>query len=1003
MDKWDAIRRDALEEGHGLSLPAAGIDLLLGPPNAGKLGEIVAWAAAHRPRSPVLVVPSRADVTSLTAELVGRLGAIVGSRPVMTMDELAEDIVGERRAAAGDLEQLILVKHLLAELKLEAVGEVAGFPGTAAAVLGVFRELADSGYETAEIGSLLAAGANRESGSIAGDMGRIWDAYQAHLAEVGLVDRTDSLRAAVSAIPGWSRPVGFYGFLSFTSGQRSLLAELAGHVPVLIALSYEKGRLGAHGLDAEVAWWQERAIRVRTLPPQDGVFEAPDLAALERGFMRGSVDSAGSASASRTGEDWLGEETGVRFLLAASRQGEAEQVAREILRLLGEGYAPDDIAVLVRRLGPWRRTLGHALRACGVPHRMDARVRLAQTGLGQSLTSALTALTTREVEPLISYLRGPYCSVPIEQVDAFEIDRAAEIRASGEACMQLLKETFPGSVDRLETAFGKKGSGELGLDPGNLQQLAWEMVVSGTRGEDGTGALNEEDLQAYSVVVKSCDQLSRISTAGWDGELLSAEDTLELMGNLPVWLGRGDERGVVRIMSVARARARRFPVVFMMGLVDGEFPLRQSPPVLLDEGERRGLNLRAGADLLPEARTGEDVALFHHALSRPLNLLYLSARDSGDSGEEAVLSPFWKEARATLGGARIWRSRGLDQVVDTPDRALTRREYLRGCVLHGEEPPAEEDRDLLNTKVGMFRAVAPKESAAVRAAISRRTTFSAGELETYHQCPFRWFVERGLRVQDMDPLSMPLVRGSLLHAVLEQVYGHLIETGSFPLDGSGRMAAEEEVSRALHHHLGRMGLAMGAGQRRLLEREVRRMVGGLLDRETANASDFTPAATEHSLPEDGVKVAEGIRLRGRIDRIDLSQTGEEAFVVDYKTGRPTRQKKLAEAGSLQLILYVLALRGERPEVNTVGGAYLHLRFGEVRGLAPHDLLGGLSPGLSGLKGRGEDEVEAEIEQGLEAAKKAVDGMKAGRIAAEPLGECPRFCDWGPLCRSKRGA
>lgn len=196
---------------------------------------------------------------------------------------------------------------------------------------------------------------------------------------------------------------------------------------------------------------------------------------------------------------------------------------------------------------------------------------------------------------------------------------------------------------------------------------------------------------------------------------------------------------------------------------------------------------------------------------------------------------------------------------------------------------------------------------------------------------------------------------------------------------------------------------MGAGQRRLLEREVRRMVGGLLDRETANASDFTPAATEHSLPEDGVKVAEGIRLRGRIDRIDLSQTGEEAFVVDYKTGRPTRQKKLAEAGSLQLILYVLALRGERPEVNTVGGAYLHLRFGEVRGLAPHDLLGGLSPGLSGLKGRGEDEVEAEIEQGLEAAKKAVDGMKAGRIAAEPLGECPRFCDWGPLCRSKRGA
>lgn len=980
------------------AVSAAGIDLLLGPPNAGKMGKVMSWWAAHRAASPVLVVPSRADVSALTAELVGRVGAVFGPRPVITMDELGEEILGERRVIAGELEQLVLIRHLLAEQQPAGLGEVAELPGTASAILTVLRELSESSHDPAEVGSLLREGGEAEPGSVSGDLGRIWDAYQGELAEAGMVDRSGPLRAAAASAEEWSRPVGCYGFSSFTPAQRRLLEKLAERVPVLISLSHEEGRPGAHRMGSEVAWGRKRAVRVRILPAQDGVFGAPDLARLERGFMRsGPV-------ADRAGDEGRDEKAGVRFLLAAGRRNEAEQAAREILRLLADGYGADDIALLVRSVEPWRRTLSRVFRAYGIPHRLDARTSLRQTGLGRSLLSALLGWATGEVEPILSYLRGPYSGISREEVDAFEKEATAEARGWGEKSAERLQEVFPDAVGRMEAVLDEQGAEEPLLDPAALTQLAWDMVVAAAREVGGASAPGEEDMQAYSVVFGACEQLRRAGNRGWHEGFGSAKATLSSMAELPVWLGRGDERGVVRVMSAGRARARRFPVVFVLGLTDGEFPQRQSTPALLDARTRRHLNAAAEAELLPEPEPGEEVALFHHVLSRPKNLLYLSARNSGDTGEEAMPSPFWEEARATLGGRRIWRRRGLDEVAGAADQALTRREYLRACAAHGGKPAEEEDGWLLEAKAEIAGAGGRGYSAAVRAFSAGRTVFSAGELETYHQCPFRWFLEKGLRLDDLDSSSLPLVRGNLLHAVLEQVYRHLITTGSLPLDASGRVAAGEVAEKVLRQHLDRTESLLSGGDRRLLEREIGRMVGRFLDLETGGGSAFVPARTEHRLPADGVEVAEGLRLRGRIDRIDLRPGGEEAFVVDYKSGSPTRAKDFARNGSLQLTLYILALRSEWPEVDVSGGAYAFLRSGKVLGLVAKGQEGQLSPGLSGLKGRSREEIEDEIGAGLEAAEKAAAGIRRGKIAAEPLGgECPQFCSWGPLCRAKGGA
>ena len=44
--------------------------------------------------------------------------------------------------------------------------------------------------------------------------------------------------------------------------------------------------------------------------------------------------------------------------------------------------------------------------------------------------------------------------------------------------------------------------------------------------------------------------------------------------------------------------------------------------------------------------------------------------------------------------------------------------------------------------------------------------WSASSLKLWADCPVRWFVERLLRAQDLDPDPEPLARGGLAHAAL---------------------------------------------------------------------------------------------------------------------------------------------------------------------------------------------------------------------------------------------
>ena len=195
------------------------------------------------------------------------------------------------------------------------------------------------------------------------------------------------------------------------------------------------------------------------------------------------------------------------------------------------------------------------------------------------------------------------------------------------------------------------------------------MVQGAVRARPFDSVELEEDVAAGAAAKAALEELDRACRAGW-GPSGSAgmvagppvDAVLRVLERVSVRTGRSDERGVVRVVAVPRVRARRFSVVFLMGLVEGEFPEAGRPPALLGEGQRRRANQDAGVQLFAEPVDGEETALFSHALSRPWQLLYLSTRDAEEDGKETVPSPFWTEVQRLLGGRAPWRRRTLRDV-----------------------------------------------------------------------------------------------------------------------------------------------------------------------------------------------------------------------------------------------------------------------------------------------------------------------------------------------------
>ncbi len=944
------------------------LTLLTGPANAGKAQVVMNALRGHlaRGEEPLLVVPTRADAEHYLRELAGD-GAAIGAW-VERFEGLIEEMVQRARLREPVIGKLAR-QRLLAALALDT--GVA--PGAASGIVGaletLFAELRVRRVTPAVLERALVQWAAQEgAGSSRVRLGQLFERYQAALTAMG---RLDGEQRAVGALDALRRrpslwgatPVLFYGFDDLTRLQLDAIETLARVVGarVTVSLTYEPGRMAFAGRAATFAALEPLADEHRRLPARADYYTPSSrhaLGHLERSLFEGEVSRVDPAGA-------------VHLLEGGGERAELELVAREIEGLLNDGMAPEEIAVVLRASPAAADLLEEVFQAAHIPYALQRRRRFADTSVGGALIGLLRCAADPpggELSDLLSWLRAPGLLERPELADRLEL----AARRGGATTATLARGLWEERNWTLQTIDEVREAAARGPSA-LLDRIGRELVrlFSAPRRRSAS-VLEAEDVDeasAFAAAQRALGELRELVRLSSELAPSHTDDLADTLAGVEFLSGERPTPGAVAVLDPLALRARRVRALFVCALQEGIFPARARPQPLLAEEERRGLAEASGLRLGEhEDALAAERYLLYAAVSRPEELLFLSWHVSDDDGEPTARSLF------------------VEDVCDLFDESLAERRGRRALGAVGWAP----DQAQQITAVAAYPTLGhPRVLEELRGHV-----WSASAFETWIGCPVRWFVERLLRPGSLDPDAEPLARGGLAHAVLKDVLeGLRRETGSARVRPGKLALARDLLERALVENAAEFPLSVAPERRPGALRRLRSDLERYLDHAAEADSPLEPSALELGFgftaedqrgPASNLPAFElggGVRMRGRIDRVDVSEQGE-AVVYDYKARvAPPVAKWIAE-GNLQVALYMRVVE-DLLGVSAAGGFYQPLSGPDLRA---RGLLDGDSwVELECVRGdvREHDEVREVLGEALSAARRAAAEAGEGALEARP--------------------
>ena len=556
------------------------LTLLIGPANSAKAGEVLGAVRSLASRRPLLVVPTAADVTTYRRELAGD-GALLGAE-VVRFGGLVREIAqraGVHVPVVGPLRRERLVAAAVAAAPLELLAASASAPGFAAAAGDLIAALTRGLVTPARFAQALGAWAGEDEGrrAYAREVGAIPLRYADALERIGAVDPDGLAWRALDALrqdpAAWgTTPVLLYGFDDLTPAQRDAVETLARveGCEVTLSLTYEPGRRAFASRARTAMELTPLADRVIELPARSEHYVPTARAALHRLERELFEDAPPPPQADASGElrlfgdDLQSEPAGelpdpgdaIRLLESGGARAEAEQVGKLAVELLGSGWAPDELAVVVREPGRSAGLIEQVLQGYGVPVVADRAARADHTPLGRALLGlARTALDpAAEPDALLAWLRSPGLLRNPGLADRLEAElRRRALRTAAEA-VALWHELTPSfhldAVERLQAAASRGAAPVAAL----LRRELLDLLAAPRRAE--AAPLLGADLPDARVAGALLRAL--IEVEGLERDAGPAAALLPELAALEVEVERALPGGSVLITGPLGIRARRF-------------------------------------------------------------------------------------------------------------------------------------------------------------------------------------------------------------------------------------------------------------------------------------------------------------------------------------------------------------------------------------------------------------------------------------------------------------
>ncbi len=781
------------------------------------------------------------------------------------------------------------------------------------------------------------------------DLGLLYAKYSQYLKDTGAVDRNAYLRRLPEVIASSEKIIGadvvFLGFQAFTSAVAHCVRacmETADEVYGLFIGGSERKYVNE-------GWVTFKALAKKVYGEECAVERLPSGLRPEAEHMRKYVFEPEIFHGRQGKEVSAGR---INIISAADEEEECEFFAAQILKRVQEGGIKyGQISVMLPDLNAYQPSIERVFGEYALPYYVDRRYPLVSHPAcaficdyldcaydGCREESVCAAVNSplfpfkREAGMFVNYLlraasfRGAVkkpASAVICEERGFSLQTVERVRKEFLAGLSLLPRNkadgreFCEGVRKLLIRFDAET---------RLKELSDEAT------ECGYPSVAAMSARAYGEILKVLDEAEKLTS----GEKLSVKEFAAVLKSgftaaeislIP------PKQDAVFISDLTGCANTGTEILFVGGLTDA-VPVCSQDTAVLTDGELTSLE-KLHVAVSPKIsqvnkRVKEVTALNLCAFSDELFLSYPMRRGGEECGVSEVIS--YAQRLFNINGRAI-------TAVTVKDLSLS-----DGYIASFNARPAPALRNL-SLYAGGSKAYGERQASAVYKSLCRRiekgeadeslrsalsfvvsrenkkerfdcsalygTTVSPTTLETFFSCPYKAFMQRGLKLEERRENSFrPLESGNFIHAVLEGVAKKLNSfTGAEECEKEAReIAAELLQSR---EYLTQSGDAAANYSANALAEEAVRISLGMY--EQLKNSHFTVQNVESRC---GIDLGGGVSVGGVIDRID--SCGDMVRVIDYKTGHIDDSPSSYYMGlKLQLPLYLLsASEGKR-----AAGAY----------------------------------------------------------------------------------
>ena len=709
------------------------------------------------------------------------------------------------------------------------------------------------------------------------------------------------------------------------------------------------------------------SLRTGSEPLCQANVKTDTISRIERGLFADNL----TASELTSNQTFIPDD--LKIVRAANPYYEAESAANFVYHLIRDkGYKMRDIQIIANDEGTMQPIIKRTFEEYGLPVFLDQSrnindtaavnfvvsllkfVRYGKTGeMISMLKTGLAGVSYSDAEDLENYckiyhIKGNMWRKPFkyfnETLGEEKFNEIENLRAGIMAKVSFLDKIVKSDkVSNFVSSFKTYLIDEWNLES-NIEELAAKQVENNLYDEA------QRMVQAYKKALELLDQVVEIM----------GDEEFDLPEFLEIYLeGLSDvEVGVIpptldglSVGTMIRTRPRPAKAVVVLGANEGTLPLQAQAEGLFSVDEKSYFDDKGFAlGKLDDIKMAEENVAMYRMLSKPSEKLYISYSMTGVDGSELSASSLIDNLIDLF--PRI-ESDGLIEkdIVSsgwTMDRINAPDESMRHFLNHIKDRTTTSIDPISEAVMSWFDNNRPsdiKEMLEIaqdencpkplgkefaKSLFTRgdgSLVLSASAISSYFDCPFKYFVDRGLKPQEerifeSDPRSI----GDVYHKCLEIVADRIMQDKSYGKrlldcsDAELEKLIEDEISAIATDYNSGLFVSSGNEEYRLdrikeiCQLAVRSLakqlssdtlVSANLEESFGRKGTFKPVEFE----VDGTKVY----VEGKIDRLDIL-SGDRARIVDYKTGSDKLDVwKMSNGYKMQLMIYMMSATSEKYE------------------------------------------------------------------------------------------